>query len=790
MLMNHMTKIPVKSVNLKNGHYQYGKDGKELWLTTPEPPRQFDNMLYNKSYFAMIDQCGNGSGRHGVDKGYSNRVIADKRIIYIRDDDSGEFFSVGFGPCYKAYESYRCGSGLNYQIIENITDGIKVTWRIFVPVGKDPVEIWDIRIENTCDKERKISIFTCVEMPCDGVDTYGGGIFRYADYYPDVNAIFVRADAEKFTEIDFPMHNGFITADRIPDSWESNLEKFIGTRHTLQNPVAIENGHCGNNYASVRMPSGSLHFQMELKPLESADVRFLVGACENVSTIQQFQKKYLIGSFDGCPVFDELKAERAEMMENIQLDTPEETMNTMLNIWGKQQSHYLATWCRWGYKGFRDIVQMSQGVLYWDQELAKHNLRCALRHQYNDGFALRGWNPLDPLRYVDCGSWLVSAITEYLKETGDFAFLEDVEPYFDKGKGTVYEHLMSVMERLYSDRGEHGLCLAFFGDWNDSLTGVCKKGKGESVWMSMAFCRCAILMAELAEYLGREKDAETMEQWHKEMAEAVNTHAWDGQWYLCALDDEGRSIGSENNEEGRIFLNTQSWAQLGRICDEERWENSLATAEKYLDTGWGFQLNWPTYSKPAENVGRLSYLRPGICENGSVYTHGNAFLYLAFLERGMADKAVELWRNIHPSNPNRPVKCQPNIFANGYFGPDSDINPGQAEHMWTTGSVSWLISCTIEYLLGLRRTYDGIIIRPCMPSDWERVSAIRTYRGTTYRVTISKPKGIEAPAVKSIRVNGTEHPIDEPLPTKERVYEVGVTLGANRNPKLVSGSKS
>lgn len=781
MLMNSTTKRVIKHAAPTGDRYVYSKNGKELWLTTPEPQRKFDNMLYNKGYFTMIDQCGNGPGKHMVDQGYSNLVVADKRIIYIRDDRTGLFFSVGFGPCYKHYESYRCGAGLNYQIIENITNGVKAIWRIFVPVGCDPVEIWDVQIENTGDIERQLSVFTCVEMPCDGVDTYGGGIFRYAAYYPDINAIWVRADAEKFTEIDFPLHNGFITADRKAETWDANWEKFIGARHTIQNPAAVQIGRCGNSNASVRMPSGSLHFQMQLNAGQTGDIRFLAGACETAATIQRFREKYLGGSLDECPHFDALAAERQRMMENIRVSTPEESINHALNDWGKQQSHYLATWCRWGYKGYRDIVQMSQGVLYWDTELAKRNLTEALRHQYNDGFALRGWNPLDPMRYVDCGSWLISAITEYVKETGDTAFLDEIVPYFDADEGTVYHHLMRVMERLYADRGSHRLCLAFFGDWNDSLTGVCKKGKGESVWMSMAFCRAAILMAELADYLGRKGDAKKMRLWQKEMAEAVNTYAWDGQWYLCALDDDGQPIGSKKNEQGRIFLNVQSWAQLGQLCDTKRWESSLAAVDEYLDSGWGLQLNWPTYLKPEKNVGRLSYLRPGICENGSVYTHGNAFFYMAFLERGMADRAIGLWRDIHPSNPNRPVKCQPNIFANGYFGPDNDIHPGAAEHMWTTGSASWLMTCTIEFMLGLRRTYEGILIKPCLPSAWKTASIVRTFRGTTYRVTLNKPEGVCAPLVNRIVIDGIEHPVDKTLPIDGKTHDVIVTLAAGKN---------
>lgn len=761
--------------------FTFSADGKELWCDTPEPARRFDNMLYNKAYFTMIDQCARGRGVHMTGDGYVNNVIAAERIIYIRDDESGEYFSAGWAPVYRPCESYRCGSGLNYQIIENVTNRLNVRWRIYVPAGEDPVEVWDVRVEDLRggprSRARNVSLFTCVEMNCDGTDTYGGSLFRLARYDAEADAIFVRQDAELHGEIDFPRHNGFFTASRTPDGWDANREKFIGPRRTPANPLAVKRGRCEGRIASMWTPTAAMHFRLEVLPGGWQDTRMLVGACDGPAMIARLRGKYLRGTPDADPHFDALAAERSEMMRNIRIETPEESVNLMLNTWVKHQIHYGATWVRWGYKGYRDIVQQSQGVLTQDAPLALANLKKACRHQYSDGFALRGWDPLDRMRYADSAQWLISAVTEYVKETGDFALLDEPIPYFDEGEGTVYEHLTRAMERLSSDRGRHGLCLAFFGDWNDSLTGVCREGRGESVWLSMAFCRSALLMKELAAFLGRDDDAAAAGRRHAEMSEAVNKSAWDGEWYVRAFDDDGEAIGSASNEEGRIFLNTQSWAQLGGVVGPERWETLLASVERRLGTGWGLMLNWPTYTGPRANIGRLSYLRPGICENGSVYTHGNAFMLLALLERGMADRALELWREIVPGNPRRPAECQPNVFMNGYFGPDSDIAPGTAEHAWVTGSAAWMFLCVTEHMLGLRRGYDGITVRPCMPGEWSSASITRTYRGTTYRVAIRNPAGIEAAPVAGITVDGAGHPPGRPLPIDGGDHEVEVTLG-------------
>ncbi len=757
--------------------YTYSNDNTQLTLDTADPSRRFDNMLYNRAYMTMIDQCARGGGKHMTEEGYTNILLTTGRTLYLRDDETGKFFSAGWAPVCRDYASYRCTSGFNYQIIENVTDALKVTWRIYVPAGDDPIEIWDVRVADVSGRPRKVSLFTFAEMTCDGMDLYGGALYRFAKYYPQINGIFVRQDYVKHHEINFPWHNGFLAADRKADAWDAHKEKFIGPNRFPDRPITVEQGSCQNRHASMNTPTCTLQFRLAIPARGAQDTRMIIGGCDDIPRIQALRDTYLNGSLEKDPHFDALAAERAAMMKNIQLQTPEPSINTMLNGWTKQQIHYGAVWVRWGYKGYRDIVQQSQGILTQDAAQARKNLKRACEHQYSNGFALRGWHPLDTMEYADSAQWLISAITEYVKETGDFAFLDEDTKYLDKGSGTIYEHLMKAMIRLHTDRGPRGMCLAFFGDWNDSLTHVCKKGKGESVWLSMAFCRCAILMKELAERLGKKDDAARMAAWHAEMAQIINDKAWDGDWYICAIDDDGNLIGSKTNEEGKIFLNMQSWAQLGRVADESRFNRALAAVRKHLDSGWGLMLNWPTYTRPNDNIGRLTYLRPGICENGSVYTHGNAFMMLACLERGLADEALRIWRDIIPANPNRPGETQPNVFINGYYGPDSDIAPGRAEHAWVTGSASWMFMTVVEYMLGLRRTYDGLVIKPCLPSGWRNASITRIYRGTTYKVSISNPSGKQNPPVKSIAIDGKSHPVEKPLPIDGKEHEVSVVMG-------------
>ena len=756
----------------------FGKNNTGVRIDTPEPDRTLHNMLYNPNYLTLLDQSNRGAAKHMSPAGCNCRIVQNDRFVYVRDRESGEYFSIGFAPVYKEYERYTCQAGLNYQRVENVTDGIEAVWRIYVPTGTDPVEVWDVRLRNVSGRPRKLQLFTYVPMNCDGEDLYCGELHRIAEYLPEERAIFVRMDAPRYMdEVDLPWHNGFMAVNRNPDGWDANLGSVIGSRRTTRDPLVVEQGACTGSKAAMFSPVGTFQLDIELAPGGQDDSRFMIGACDAVPMIGKLCGKYLAaGSLDADAHFDALQKAEAERGAGFQVETPDEALNEMINFWVPKQIDYGVEWTRWGFKGYRDIIQQCQGAVIQTPDAAREQLLNACAHQYESGFGLRGWHPIDDLRYADSSQWMIGAFSEYLRETGDFQTLEKTVPFFDQGEASVYEHLRRSLVRLREDRGAHGLNLVFFGDWNDSLTGVCREGRGESVWLSMAFCRSCLLLAEIAEYAGNTNDAVEYRTWQSEMAVAVNQHAWDGQWYICALDDNANPIGSQKNDEGKIFLNMQSWAQLGRVVPDERWSQSWGCVKDMLDSGWGLMLNWPAYTQYVHNVGRLSSIRPGAAENASVYTHGNAFMLLALLERGMADEAYELWLAVNPGNPDRPVLNQPNVFFNGYYGPDSENRAGMGEHAWTTGSAPWMYQCVTEYMLGIRRTFDGLVIKPCMPSAWENASVHRVYRETTYDIHIANPGKRAGAAVKKISIDGVSHDPALPLPLSAGNFSVEVEL--------------
>lgn len=393
--------------------------------------------------------------------------------------------------------------------------------------------------------------------------------------------------------------------------------------------------------------------------------------------------------------------------------------------------------------GYRDIVQHGYGVSTFNPDRTRQILLEALKHQNANGMALRGWNPVDEKAYSDSALWLVFSLTSYLKESGDMDFVKQQVEFFDQGSDTVLGHIERALDFLEENKGAHDLCLIKFGDWNDSLTAIGKEGRGESVWLSMAYAEALREMQGLYEELGRDKMKSRYEERYQHIREAVNKHAWDGDWYVRCFDDNGRPIGSSSNEQGKIFLNAQSWAMISGIADPERCESSIRSADKLLSTRMGYLLLAPTFMEPDDHIGRISCLEPGICENGTVYSHVNAWMVMGLLRAGKPDKAYETFKKITPGYPSPGAddpkqNMPPYVYANGYYGPDHRNNKFQMEFTWVTGSVAWYYNTLSREMLGIQPEYGGLRMDPRLPSKWESSSASRIFRGKTFEIEIKR----------------------------------------------------
>ncbi len=761
-------------------------------LETPETTKMQENYLFNDRYYTCVFHDGNGHSRYLDPNAHYLQIVEgstepgfidNTRLIYLRDDDTGEFWNAGYFPVCKDYQSFQSRQSLGYTEIMNTTNNIEASWRIFVPQGEEPVEIWTLHFKNVGNKKRNISVFAYVELSLMDVNkVQGHATYLHSILLENVNGVAARK-CHMFIPHEY--YSAVFLASRELASREGRMHSFKGLGRTLANPAAVERGKCNNTVSSRDAVGAALHYKTVLEKDEDDRIDFIVGAAK-VNEVEKeacyYHNKYF--GDNGIAVEEEFKRmiiKTNNKFGRIQIETPEPEMNILYNKWIPQLIEYGVNHCRWAVLGYRDIVQQAQGsLMIGTLKKSKERLKMALSNQYENGYAIRSFPPVygdSKKKFADSSVWILKAISEYLKETGEIDFLKE-KVVFSNGKdGTVLEHLEKAVEVFGKEIGPHGLCLMLEGDWNDSLTHVGRNGRGESVWLTQAFCYALLEMKELYEYLGQWDKSNRCTELYEEKKEALNKYAWDGKWYLRAFDDWGGTIGSADNEQGKIYLNTQSWAMLSDTVPQERLDIMLESIKNNLFTPYGYSLLTPTYTKGLiDNIGKISGLEPGCSENASVYTHGNAFLALGLLKYGYADFAFDVIKRIMPYNPENPSDAViPYQIANGYGGVDHRYDRGRAQYGWVTGSGSWMYMLMTDYVLGARKTHDGILLKPCLPGSWDEVTFKREFRGCTYNITYKrKDKGN---TIEKLLVNDCEYDHNKTIPLGSgKTYKIKVYL--------------
>lgn len=755
--------------------YRYGyfnEEGTEYIVTDPATPRAFDNFLWNDVLFSNVQQTGVGccdyqiGDREAVQLLTGNGRVCDfdifgrdtlmSRLVYVRDNGTGEYWNVNWEPVRKKYERYRCAHGLGYSVISTTVEGIGSEYTIFVPQGSDPVELWKLKTENKSGSPRDLSVFLYNQFQFRykwGFDSYGDMLFRSSHFNREQNAVVVRKHPHVRPH---DYLTAFLTSDEPIAAYDGSREAFVGAYATLAEPRAVVDGRCSDTPGSADATVGAVQYDFTLAPGETKEITLILGVSDGEDAIPRFREKYLT-RFDGC--LKELAAEKKKMCSRFSVNTPDGHLNRMLNYWIKEQAAFGAAWCRWGWNGYRDIVQHGFGVSSFQPERTREILLEALRYQYRNGLALRGWNPVDTKAYSDSALWLVFTLVQYIRETGDGGVLDRSVPYYDSEEpASVLEHVEQALDFLETHKGVHGLCLIKFGDWNDSLTAVGKAGRGESVWLSEAYAEALRLMAGLSEFLGRPGKAAEYAGRYEAVRAAVNASAWDGEWYLRCFDDDGKAVGSRGDREGSIFSESQGWALISGIADGERAETVLRSCDAFLRTPQGYRLLAPTFTTPDERIGRISYMEPGICENGTIYSHINIWLILGMLRLGKAEESYGAFQRFTAGyvdgEKDQKGLNPPYIYANCYYGPDHRNSAGKMEFTWITGSISWILNVLMDDLLGIFPDYRGLRIRPCIPGSWKHYEVTRFFRGAEYRISVENPEGLSSGRVL-LTVDGT-----------------------------------
>ena len=800
----------MKSFKTKYGHFS--KDGKEYIITTPRTPRPWINVISNGDYGITVSQTGSGySWRTHAQLNRITRweqdLIKDEwgKYIYLRDE-KGNIWSAGWKPVCQEPDKYVCRHGIGYSVIESSSFGIDSTLLLFVP-NDEPLEIWQLTLRNKTKKPRTLSLFSFFEW-CLG---------QSPDWHREFHKSFIETSYDAKQQALFatkrlweiPTERGhwnaawnyvaFHSCNLKPTAFDSDKETFLGMYGTQRLPQAVRENKLKKRAGNWIDHIASLQINVTLKPGEEKTLCFTLGAADSheqaAALVQKYRSSEAVES-----ALANVRNRWDHLLGTVEVDTPDDATNIMLNTWLKYQAISGRLWGRTAYYqtggafGFRDQLQDSQIFLPIDAGRTKQQILLHARHQFKDGSVYHWWHPISEIglqnKISDNLLWLPFVVNSYLNETNDFAILESREPFVDEANAvSLYEHCIRAINKALERFSSRGLPLIGAGDWNDGLSAVGLDMQGESVWLAHFIYRLLNDFAAIAEKYGAATQAQNYRTRAQHLKEKINALAWDGEWYYRATKDNGERLGSRQNLEGKIYLNAQTWAVIAEVADRERAEKIMDAVEKNLEYKAGPILLYPGYKTPDKFVGYLSRYAAGMRENGGVYTHAATWAVIAEALLGRGENAFRMFSKINPINrgkkPDEYV-AEPYVTPGNIEGPDSKFY-GRGGWTWYTGSSGWLFKVGLEWILGIRPTIAGLVIDPCIPAAWKGFKVRRHFRGALYWIEVKNPEHVNG-GLKEILVDGQRYAGDC-LSTKPAlpVFEAGtthqiiVTLGKKDN---------
>lgn len=779
--------------------YGYFDDAnQEYVIERPDVPVSWTNYLGVKDFCTVISHNAGGysfyktAQHHRITRFRPNGVPLDRpgHYVYIRDDETGEFWSVSWQPVGKPLNpstgsgaKYEARHGLSYSKFSCDYQDIQAEQTLFVPVN-DPLELWDVKIKNTGGKPRKLSIFSYCEFSYHHIDidnqnlqmslyasgsNYKDGIIEYDFFYE-------------------PWTYHFFASNFTPDSYDCLRDKFIGIYHTETDPVAVQRGECSGSSELGGNHCGALHKRFTLAAGEETRFVFMLGVGSREAAGAAAKAKYSdLSTVDAA--FSELADYWRKKQAVFQVKTPHPGMNTMLNTWTLFQAETCVVWSRFASfievggrtgLGYRDTSQDIMSVVHTNPAKCRQRIVELLRGQVQAGYGLHLFDPavFEPeenklpgvkLPTVvptpsmseiihgledtcsDDHLWLVPTIVEYIKETGEIGLLDEIIPFAEGEPAPVYEHLKRALDFSAEQIGATGVCKGLRADWNDCLN----LGGGESALVSFLHVWAINSFLEVARHLNRAADVEKYSQMAETVKETCNCELWDGEWYLRGFTRKGLKIGSKDNEEGKIFLEHMAWAVIGEIAPRERALSAMDAVDKHLYSQYGLHLLWPAYGQPNDDIGYVTRVYKGIKENGAIFSHPNAWPIIAECLLGRGERAMKFYNAILPYNQNDIIEireAEPYSYCQFIMGRDHTAH-GRARHPWLTGTAGWMYTAATKYMLGVRISFEGLVIDPCVPAAWEGFEVVRQWRGATYHIKVQNPTHIEK-GVKSVLVNG------------------------------------
>ena len=770
--------------------YGYFDDAaKEYVITRPDTPQSWSNYLGSTEYGAIItNNCGGyGFYKSGARGRFLrlrfNGVPLDQpgRYFYLRDQDTGDFWSASWQPVGKPLSEYEsvCRHGTGYSIFESRYAGISTEALYFVPDG-ELFEYWRLRVTNASSGTRQISVFTYCEFT-NHWDTYQDQVNQqYSNFIVkgslrDNMLRIVSHDnltGRSVSRIDdLAMHTWMALIGAPIAGYDTSREAFLGIYNGYHNPQVVQRGKCTNSDAYGDNACGTFQVDLELQPGESKEILVMLGIGAQETVGKETVAKF--GSLERAEEeFTRLKDIRHRTLGSLTVETPDPEFNSTINVWGLYNCLINFAWSRSAslvYNGerdglgYRDSVQDLLGVMAAIPEDAGKRLELMITGQVSTGGAIPVIKPFEhrpgheqapkPEQYRsdDC-LWLFNAVPEYVAETGDLDFYRKVLPYADKGEDTVFGHLRRALEFNLTRTGRNGLPCGLAADWNDCLV---LGYHGESLFVAFQVRYGLTKYAEIAELLGEEEEARWALAERDKLDEAIQKVAWDGDWFIWAIGDDGTIYGTKDYDEGQVYLNTQVWAVISGAATPEQAERCLNTVNEKLATEYGLMLCAPPFVRAPIDVMRAVVYNPGIKENAGIFNHTQGWGVMAECIMGNGDRAYEYYRAAMPAAYNDRAEVrqlEPYVQGQTTYSTYSP-RAGHCRTAWLTGSAAWFYYSAVQFILGIRPAIDGLVIDPCIPSRWDGFRAVRKFRGKVVNITVENPHGV-CRGVRSLTING------------------------------------
>lgn len=778
---------------IKNEYGFFTEDFREFVITNPETPRPWFNYIWNDRYAGLVSHGGGGFSF--LDTPRDNRISRMRynclpwdrpgRYIFLKDTESGDYWSLSWAPTTdRRYDLYEAHIGQGYTTIITEYQGIRAELTYFVP-RDNHCEIWKVKVKNRSEKQRNLQVYAFQEL------MMGNALNDIINQPNDKHFTDIRFNHEEQTleatrrywvlhkkaasveqpNIDW-RYKVYFTINLPVTGFDGSLDAFIGKWRSETNPRAIETGKMCNTEITAGDPVVALQSLFTLETDATKDFAVFMGVAgkelenpyEHLKINQYRNNDFIDGKLA------EVKAYWDLYLSHVQVKTPDESVNLMLNVWNQYQSAVTFDMARnSGYyhggllfgTGMRDQFQDILGMVIVDPARVRSRILNALQYQFADGSTLHNFFKLtnhgERTHHSDTPLWISFGLVEYLNETHDFSILDEIVSFYDAGEATVYEHMKRSLDFAIGDCTERGLPKIRKGDWNDTLDHIGPQGKGETIWGAFFLCYVLKKTFELLDY---KEDTIVKQRWQQafeSIEKTVNEIAWDGAWYVRAFRDNGQVVGSNQMAQGKLFLNSQTWAVISGAAPKERADAALQSCLEHLENKTGMQKVWPAYREVEDNIGLISRCVPGKKENGAVFNHASSWFVLAAILNGNVEDAFRIYRKMLPVNSSQSIgieryETEPYVFSE-YVTSREHETEGQASHSWLTGSSVWMYRIGLDWILGLQTSLKGITVNPSIPADWHSVRVTRKYQGRTLNMCIDNPAGVNR-GIKELKING------------------------------------